>query len=55
MEHGFVMLLGEPASGKSMIAATLALGAIDLWECSTLKITDAKTFIERPDYWVTSS
>ncbi len=28
-EHGFVMLLGDPASGKSTIAAILALGALD--------------------------
>jgi hypothetical protein len=29
VEHGFVLLLGEPACGKSSIAAALALGAID--------------------------
>lgn len=28
-KHGFVILLGDPASGKSTIAAILALGAID--------------------------
>lgn len=28
-EHGFVILLGDPASGKSTIAAILALGALD--------------------------
>jgi len=28
-DHGFVLLLGDPASGKSTIAATLALGALD--------------------------
>lgn len=28
-EHGFVLLVGDPASGKSTIAATLALGALD--------------------------
>ena len=27
--HGFVLLLGDPATGKSTIAATLALGALD--------------------------
>jgi hypothetical protein len=27
-EHGFVILLGDPASGKSTIAAILALGAV---------------------------
>jgi hypothetical protein len=45
-EPGFVMLLGEPASGKSMIATTLALGAIDIWNCSTIKIIKAEEFIE---------
>jgi hypothetical protein len=28
-KHGFVILLGDPASGKSTIAAILALGALD--------------------------
>ena len=28
-QHGFVLLLGDPASGKSTIAAALALGALD--------------------------
>lgn len=45
VEHGFVLLLGEPASGKSTIAASLALGAIDIWRCSTLKVQDAADFI----------
>jgi len=29
VEHGFVLLLGEPACGKSTIAASLAVGALD--------------------------
>jgi hypothetical protein len=45
VEHGFVLLLGEPACGKSAIAAALALGAIDEWGCSTLKIRDANDFV----------
>ena len=44
LEFGFVLLLGEPASGKSTIAASLALGAIDSWQCSTLKIESADEF-----------
>ncbi len=44
VEHGFVLLLGEPACGKSAIAASLALGAVDEWGCSTLKIRDANDF-----------
>jgi hypothetical protein len=35
VEHGFVLLLGEPACGKSTIAAALAMGALDEWGCST--------------------
>ena len=42
--HGFVLLLGEPASGKSIIAATLALSAADEWRCETLKVESAEDF-----------
>jgi hypothetical protein len=45
VEHGFVLLLGEPACGKSTIAAALAVGALDEWGCSTLKIRDADDFV----------
>ena len=45
LEHGFVILLGEPGSGKSMIAATLALGAIDVWNCATMKLIGADDFV----------
>ncbi|WP_192180394.1 hypothetical protein [Mesorhizobium amorphae] len=37
-EHRFVILLGDPASGKSTIAAILALGAIDDGCVGALKI-----------------
>lgn len=47
LEHGFVLLLGEPASGKSTIAAALALGALDKWECSTIMVRDADDFVDR--------
>lgn len=43
--HGFVLLLGEPASGKSTIAAALSLGALDEWGCSTIKVRDADDFV----------
>lgn len=46
VDHGFVLLLGEPASGKSMIAAALALGALDEWGCYTLKCRDAHEFVK---------
>lgn len=45
VDHGFVLLLGEPACGKSTIAAALAVGAIDEWNCSTIKITSPSEFI----------
>lgn len=45
VKHGFVLLLGEPASGKSTIAAALAVGALDVWGCSTLKIRSANDFV----------
>jgi hypothetical protein len=47
IKHGFVILLGEPAAGKSTIAAHLSLGAIDNWECSTLKVRNAEEFVQR--------
>jgi hypothetical protein len=43
-DHGFVLLIGEPASGKSTIAAALSLGATDQWGCDTLKIRSADEF-----------
>jgi hypothetical protein len=59
VEHGFVLLLGEPACGKSAIAAALALGALDEWGCSTLKVRDAQEFVKhsnpheaRQFFWV---
>lgn len=38
-EHNLVLLLGSPAAGKSTIGASLALGAADMWNCSTIKST----------------
>lgn len=48
--HGFVLLLGEPASGKTTIAAMLAMAAIDQWNASTLKLETAPQMI---DHWNT--
>lgn len=45
VEHGFVLLLGEAACGKSTIAAALAVGALDEWGCSTFKIRNADDFV----------
>lgn len=38
-EHSLVLLIGSPAAGKSTIGASLALGASDIWKCSTIKST----------------
>jgi hypothetical protein len=46
VSHGFVLLLGEPACGKSTIAAALALGATDEWGCSTVKVRSAEDFVK---------
>lgn len=50
--HGFVLLLGEPASGKTTIAAMLAMAAIDQWGVSTLKLETSQQMVERwnPEY-----
>jgi hypothetical protein len=37
--HNVVLLLGSPAAGKSTIGASLALGANDIWKCTTIKST----------------
>lgn len=43
-EHGFVLLLGEPASGKTMIANLMAISAADEWNIETLMITGPSDF-----------
>lgn len=37
--HNLVLLLGAPAAGKSTIGASLAVGAADIWQCSTIRAT----------------
>src|SRR5262249_48649209 len=39
-KHSFVLLVGEPAAGKTTIASMLAMAAIDQWGASTLKLED---------------
>lgn len=43
-EHGFVLLLGEPASGKTMIANLMALSAADEWGLQTLMLDSPEDF-----------
>ncbi len=58
-QHGFVLLVGEPAAGKTTIASMLSMGALDQWGASTLKLDTAEKVIERwnPDepsqfFWI---
>jgi hypothetical protein len=46
--HGFVLLLGSPAAGKSMIAASLAVAALDRWQLSPLR-ADTPALVR--DHW----
>jgi adenylylsulfate kinase-like enzyme len=39
-QHGFVLLIGEPAAGKTTIASLLAMAALDQWNASTLKLDE---------------
>lgn len=43
-EHGFVLLLGEPASGKTTIANLMAISAADEWNLETLMISGPSDF-----------
>jgi energy-coupling factor transporter ATP-binding protein EcfA2 len=47
-KHGFVLLVGEPAAGKTTIASMLSMAALDQWGCSTLKLDDPGKVI---DHW----
>ena len=58
-KHGFVLLIGEPAAGKTTIASMLSMAALDQWGASALKLDDPKTVVERwnPDepsqfFWI---
>ena len=61
-EHNLVLLLGAPAAGKSTIGASLAIGAADIWGCSTIRATspadiqlhlnpDTRQFFWTDDAW----
>ncbi|URI07479.1 hypothetical protein MW290_02335 [Aquincola tertiaricarbonis] len=47
-EHGFVLLIGEPASGKTMIANLMALSAADEWQLQTIMVSSPADFSK---YW----
>jgi hypothetical protein len=42
-----VLLIGEPAAGKTTIASLLAMAALDQWNASTLKLDDPGKVAER--------
>lgn len=46
-QHGFVLLVGEPAAGKTTIASLLAMAAVDQWQASMLKLHDPATVAKR--------
>lgn len=43
-ESNFVLLLGDPASGKSTIAASLVLSSIDRWQSRAIKVNSPEEF-----------
>jgi hypothetical protein len=45
--HSFVLLIGEPAAGKTTIASLLAMAALDQWRASMLKLDDPGKVAER--------
>jgi energy-coupling factor transporter ATP-binding protein EcfA2 len=47
-KHAFVLLIGEPAAGKTTIASLLAMAALDQWNASTLKLDDPAKVV---DHW----
>lgn len=46
-EHRFVLLVGEPASGKTTIASLLAMSSADQWGASVVKLTTPKSVVDR--------
>lgn len=48
LNRSFVLLLGQPASGKSTIAAVLAMTALDQWGCEVMRVNSAEELI---DHW----
>jgi energy-coupling factor transporter ATP-binding protein EcfA2 len=58
-DHGFVLIIGEAAAGKTTIASLLAIAAVDQWGLSTLKLDNPDQVMKHwnPDdpnqfYWI---
>ena len=45
--HRFVLLVGEPASGKTTIASLLAMASADNWGASVMKLTHPQSIVDR--------
>ncbi|EKM3681627.1 hypothetical protein PUS40_004390 [Vibrio alginolyticus] len=45
--HRFVLLVGEPASGKTTIASLLAMSSADQWAASVVKLITPQSVVER--------
>lgn len=45
--HHFVLLVGEPASGKTTIASLLAMASTDQWGASVVKLTTPQSVVDR--------
>jgi energy-coupling factor transporter ATP-binding protein EcfA2 len=46
-KHSFVLLVGEPAAGKTTIASMLAMAALDQWNASLLKLDEPGRVADR--------
>lgn len=44
-QHGFALLLGAPAAGKSTIAATLSIAALDEWGAGVRRVDSASELL----------
>ena len=58
-KHSFVLLIGEPASGKTTIATMLSIAALDQWGSSIIKLDSPESAIKHwnPDeqsqfFWI---
>ena len=45
--HHFVLLVGEPASGKTTIASLLAMSSADQWGASVVKLATPQSVVDR--------
>src|SRR5690606_20625805 len=45
--HRFVLLVGEPASGKTTIASLLAMLSADQWGASVVKLATPESVVDR--------